>query len=512
MRALEAAAEAVGHSAHALMEEAGLAAAQETWLAMNGSEQRAVLVLVGPGNNGGDGLVAARHLLERGMDVHVSLLRPRAADDPVWQAALEAGVPVTLGTGDPDGALLGRQLEAAECVLDALLGTGANRPIAGDMAVALGRLREARARTRPPYLIALDLPTGVHADTGAADPLTVAADQTVCFGYLKTGMTQQPAGTLCGEIVCVDIGIPPALAEALPYEEADLVAARGAAVPRSPASHKGTFGHAMVAGGSRRYPGAVRLAAEACARAGTGLTTIAAPAVVQPLIAPGFPDATHEPLPSAAGMVRGAEAARTLLRALPGVDALLLGPGLGHTPASVEFIAHVLAGLDAVESMRAVVLDADALNALATLPGWWAHLALPRVLTTHPAEMGRLLRWTVAQVQADRLATALHAAVTTDSVVVLKGAGTIIAAPDGRARLSSAANPMLATAGTGDVLAGLITGLIAQGADPFDAASAAVYVHAEAGAIVARELGAASGLAQDLLRALAPPRRAMDRG
>jgi len=147
---------------------------------------------------------------------------------------------------------------------------------------------------------------------------------------------------------------------------------------------------------------------------------------------------------------------------------------------------------------------------LATMPGWHERLKLPRVLTPHPAEMWRLLGWTVAQVQADRLATALHAATTTGSVVVLKGAGTIVAAPDGRARLSAAANPMLATAGTGDVLAGLITGLIAQGADPFDAASAAVFVHAEAGAMVAKELGTASGLAQDLLRALAGPRRAMD--
>ncbi len=512
MRALEAAAEAAGHPTRALMEEAGLAAAQETWRAINGSEQRPVLVLVGPGNNGGDGLVAARHLLGRGMDVHVYLLRARADDDPAWQQTLAAEVPVTLGAEDSDGALLELLLGAADCVLDALLGTGVNRPIEGDFAVALGRLAEARSRPRPPYLVALDLPTGVHADTGGADPLTVGADLTVCFGYMKTGMTQQPAGTLCGEIVRVDIGIPPALAEALPYEEADLAAARRAAMPRGPASHKGTFGHAMVAGGSRRYPGAVRLAAEACARSGTGLTTIAAPAVVQPLIAPAFPDATHEPLPSAAGMVRGADAARALLRALPGVDALLLGPGLAHTAATVEFVAHVLAGLDPVESLRAVVLDADALNALATLPGWHERLALTRVLTPHPAEMGRLLGWPVARVQADRLATALHAAATTRSVVVLKGAGTVIAAPDGRARLSASANSMLATGGTGDVLAGLIVGLIAQGADPFDAASAAVYVHAEAGAIVARELGATAGLAQDLLRAIATPRRAMDGG
>lgn len=267
----------------------------------------------------------------------------------------------------------------------------------------------------------------------------------------------------------------------------------------------------MIAAGSRRYPGAARLSAEACARSGAGLTTIAAPAVVQPLIAPAFPDATYEPLPSAMGAMRGAEAARVLLRAMPDFDALLLGPGLSRTPATEEFIRHVLAGLDAIVGLCSVVLDADALNAVAQWSGWHQAFGAPRVLTPHPGEMARLLGTSVAAVQSDRLGAATNYARQTSSVVILKGSGTVVAAPDGRVRISLVANPMLATAGTGDVLAGILVGLLAQGAPAFEAACAAVWLHGECGERVAREVGVAGGLAQDLLRVLPAVRGRLDR-
>lgn len=516
MRTVEAAAEVAGTPTSELMQQAGLSAAQITWRQIDGDPERPVLILVGPGNNGGDGLVAATGLREVGAEVHAYLLRPRDEADPVWRAAQQAGVPTTLAEADPDLERLDTLLGEAACVVDALLGTGSRfggsegRPIDGTLAAVLDHLGEAREARPGMLLVALDLPTGVDADTGRADPHAVAADLTVCFGYAKVGLTQAPGRMLAGDIVVAPLEIPADTEATLPYDEIDPRLARLGVVPRPPDANKGTFGHAMIAAGSTRYPGAARLAAEACARSGAGLTTLAVPAVAQPLIAPSFPDATHEPLPSQAGAMRGAEAARRLLHALNGCDVLLLGPGLSLTPATEEFTRSVLSGLDAVAGLRAVVLDADALNALARHRGWHEWSAVPRVLTPHPGELARLLRTSVAEVQADRLDAALFAARETRSVVVLKGAGTIIATPDGRAAVSRVANPTLATGGTGDVLGGILVGLLAQGAAPFEAACTAVYLHAVAAAEVERELGAASGLAQDLLRALPTARRTLD--
>lgn len=509
MRVLEAEAVARGKTEWALMNSAGLATAQETWLAFGQLEERLVVVLVGPGNNGSDGLIAAANLRDYEADVHAYLLAPRPADDPALQLALEAGVIVTTVADDPGLVHLDEMLERTAGVLDALLGIGAHGPIEGDLAAILDHLGAIRTRrSRRFQVIALDVPTGIDADTGRADPHTVGADITLCFGYAKIGMFQFPARTLGGQVIRLDIGIPDDLGPDLPYDEIDLRAAQRAAPPRPLDTHKGSFGRAVLAAGSRRYPGAAVLAAEACARAGAGLTTIAAPASAQALLT-YFRDATHEPLPDTDGVLN-ADGARALLRALPGASALLVGSGLDLTPASREFVRTLLAGLDGVPGLGAVVLDADALNALADEPAWHERFAAPRILTPHPGEMGRLLGRTADEVQANRLDCATRYAQVTRSVVVLKGACTIVAAPDGRARLSAVANPMLAHGGTGDVLAGLIVGLVAQGADPFDAATAAVYLHGESAAMVAAEYGAAAGLAQDLLRALPDARKTLD--
>ena len=396
-------------------------------------------------------------------------------------------------------------------VLDALLGTGASRPIEADLARVLGRLRAAREQSSRPQLIALDLPSGLDPDTGAADPATVEADMTVAFGFAKVGLMTAAGRQFSGRVAPAELGLPAEDAERLPYEEITFRLTQRLLPARPADAHKGTFGRVVVAAGSRRFPGAARLAAEAAARSGVGLIVLAAPQEIQPLLVHGLPDAVHEPLPSRGGAVTG-EAARALLRALTGADALLVGPGLSLSSDTEKFMRSLLVGLDAVEGLRAVVFDADALNALAKLPGWHERLAITRVLTPHPAEMARLVRSTPAEVQADRLRCALEYARATESVVVLKGACAVVAAPDGRARISGAVNAVLATAGTGDVLAGLIGGLLAQGLDAFDAAAAAVFVHADCGRLVAEEFGSAAGLAQDLLRALPESRRLLDGG
>lgn len=508
MRAIEAEALAGDTDIYQLMDQAGLAAAQETWMALRIIEDRLVLVLAGPGNNGADGIIAAYHLRDMGARVHVYLLEARPDEDAAWEVLHDHEIPFTLATEDPDYNQLEALIGDAAAVLDALLGTGSNRPIEGRMADVLDRLGAARASGGRQQVIALDVPTGVDADSGRTDPHTVAADVTVGFGFVKVGLFQAPGRRYAGQVVRADIGVPSEPETELPYEEIEYrMAQRG--VPERPADgHKGTFGQAVVAGGSNRFPGAAVLAAEACARSGAGLTVIAAPEVTQPLLT-RFPDAVHAPLPSTDGTVNG-EAARALLRALTGTDALLVGPGLGHTNDTEEFVRGLLAGLDAVEGLRAVVLDADALNALAAQPDWHQWFQAPRIVTPHPGEMARLLGTTVEAVQDDRLRHATEYAQTINGVVVLKGACTIIATPDGRARISGAMNSVLATGGTGDVLAGLLVGFVAQGCEPLDAATAAVYVHTEAASMVAKEYGEAAGLAQDLLRALPDARKNLE--
>ena len=514
MRALEAEAAAAGVPERALMANAGLAAAQEAWLTLGAAEGREVLALVGPGNNGGDGLVAAGHLAAWGARVRVYLLRARPDTDPEWRALVEAGVPATALADDPGYAILEAALSSADMVLDALFGTGIDpvaRPFEGDTVEVLARLAAARAADPPVPLIALDLPSGVDADTGATDPAAVAADTTVTFGYAKVGLYAMPGHRLAGRIVPVEIGLPAASAVALPFEALRLREVQAMVPPRPSDGHKGTFGTVMVAAGARRFPGAARLTAEAAARSGAGLVTLAMPAEVQPLLA-ALADATHEPLPSADGAFAAA-AAPALLRALRAskARALLVGPGLGQSPGTRAFVAQLLGELGRVEDLRAVVLDADALNILATLEGWADRLTLPRILTPHPGEMARLVGQSVAAVEAHRLDRALALARSSRSVVVLKGACTIIAAPDGRVRISEAATSALAHAGSGDVLAGLCAGFVAQGLDVFDAASVAVYLHADAGRRVAEVYGDAATLASDLLRSLPEARKALER-
>ncbi|MCK9496698.1 MAG: NAD(P)H-hydrate dehydratase, partial [Dehalococcoidia bacterium] len=477
------------------------------------NEGAPILVVCGPGNNGGDGLVAARELVTWGASVAVYLTRSRGEDDAELAAVREAEIPVATAEDDPAFEELERWLAQAALIVDAVFGIGlrpGERSVEGVPREVLLRMETARERIAPPRVMAVDVPSGVDADTGAADEVAVRADQTVTFQCAKLGLFLGAGRALAGRVEVIDIGIPADAVRDLPVEELRLRDLRPGLPQRPDDSNKGTFGRAVIAGGSRRYPGAVRLAAEAAARSGCGIVTLAAPESVQPLLM-GLPDPTHEPLPDSDGHL-AAEGARTLLRALhtSTARALLVGPGLGLTDGTRAFVQHLLAGVDAVEGLDALVFDADALNVLAGEAEWWTRTPMPRVLTPHPGEMARLLGQSVAEVQARRLDVALEYAERTQSVVVLKGAGTVVAAPDGRARISDVANSALAHGGTGDVLAGLLVGLLAQGMTPFDAASAAVWVHTEAARQVSEVYGAPSTLASDLVKALPEARKLLE--
>ncbi|MCH8346221.1 MAG: NAD(P)H-hydrate dehydratase [Chloroflexi bacterium] len=505
---MQAAEKGAGVPVSKLMENAGLAVAQEAWLLLGEVAERRIVVLAGPGNNGGDGLVAARHLREWGGDVSVYLLKGRDEKDPVFAPLAEAKAPAT--TAEEDGKQGYKRLEellgGADLVIDALLGTGRARPIEGTLADVLERLQAARGRTLPPRLLAVDVPTGLDADTGAADPRCVAADGTVALGWSKVGLHLLPGAQLAGRVEVVEIGIPKS-AESEGWTE--LMTARWArsVLPERPAgAHKGTFGRALVVAGSPRYVGAAYLACMGGLRAGAGLVTLACASSLYPIFATKLTEATFEPLPDDEGYLT-AEGAHAVGQALArGYDSLLVGPGLGQE-GYVQAFMHSLLPLLKAGSLRGVVIDADGLNNLSKLEGWWKELSVPTVITPHPGELSRLTGLSMEEIQSDRLAVARRCAGEWGVTVVLKGANTVVAAPDpgghgGRARLSPFANPGLASGGTGDVLAGVIVGLLAQGLQPYEAACLGVYLHGLAAERVREELGSAGMLASDLLPAL----------
>lgn len=514
MRRLEERCTREGVTTDALMEQAGLAIAHvaHDLLASAGVPpgDGSVLVLVGPGNNGGDGLVAARHLAEWGHPVTGYLPRERSDLDEARGALPPNGVMLQTADDDPGLSALAEQLRGARLVVDALLGTGRSRPIEGALAAVLERVAEAQADSPDMLLLSVDLPTGLDADTGLADPLCPQADVTLALGLPKVGHMAFPGVVHTGRLEVADIGIPAHIAdEASAREVITPEWVRSALPTRTANSHKGTFGRTLVVAGSERYGGAAYLACMGAARAGAGLVTLAASENVLRLVAPKLIEATTLPLPSEDG-AQSHEASETLLAEVKECDALLVGCGLGRSRDADRLVRQAL--LTHRYPGIPLVLDADALNILADLPEWWAQLHGQTVVTPHPGEMSRLTGLSTAEVNAHRMSLAERYAAQWGVIVVLKGAYTVVASPQGSVRVSPFANPALATAGTGDVLAGVIAGLIAQGAEPFDAAACGVYIHGAAGEQARQAMGDAGVLAGDLLPLLPLAMRAIREG
>ena len=507
MRELEQRAEAAGVSTDTLMENAGLAVAQEIWMQLGSLEERRIAVLVGPGNNGGDGLVAARHLHEWGAQVRVYALRER--NDSQWNQTLELGVPCGTVAEDDNFEALEGLLAGAEAIVDALLGTGSSRPIEGDLAGIMERLAAVRSKTVKPKLVAVDLPTGLDADSGRLDPLAVGADETVTFHAPKVGLYMQPGASAAGSVQQVEIGIPPGLDADLQTEVLERRAAKALLPSRASDAHKGTFGRVLVIAGSTRYPGAAILAAKAAYRAGAGLVTIATPQSIATHLISSVPEATLLPLPEYdAGVISGHDAWEVIRDELPSIDAVVLGCGFGQHDHSGVFVRRFLVS-EEVASVKGIVLDADALNLVAADTSVLKNAVAPLVLTPHPGEMGTLTGLSNDEVQGQRLTLARDRAAEWGCHVVLKGANTVVATPDNRARVSEVAQPALATAGTGDVLSGAIGALLAQGLAPFDAATLGVYLHGDAGNRAARARGTIGVTASDVAEQLAMASRSL---
>lgn len=484
------------------------------------------VILAGSGNNGGDAMVVAALLQEAlpDADIKIYFHKRTRPDDP-------KGFPEKLTyteAEEQEGQNLSEKiafnafrmdLEEAVLVVDGLLGAGLSRPVTGDLARIIDMVNSARERRQydvaPLFVAAIDVPSGLNADTGAAMGTTLKADMTVTLGLPKIGLYNYQAADYTGRILLADIGLPQRLQEntAKSVDVTKTPALLTAAwvrrnLPRRPfTGHKGTFGKLMVLSGAKEYLGAPYLCTSAAMRSGAGLVTLASPQSAINVLAAKMSENTYLVLPEVESAEAVGKAADTLLQKIKDGDytALLFGPGLGNDANKLALIQKVV---EAGQNLPPMVIDADGLNLLAQIPDWFNKLKPGNILTPHPGELATLRNSTIKEIEQDRLKSAVEAARAFNQVVILKGAYTVVAAPDGRVRLNPGGNAGMATAGSGDVLAGIAAGLLAQFAknpeklDTFTVACLAVYLHSMTGELVSRDLGDTGLLASDFLQVI----------
>lgn len=502
MRELDRRTIAGGVPGAVLMERAGRGVARAV-LQLRRESRRTygpVILFAGTGNNGGDAFVTARLLREKGVRAELWLAgaRERVSGDARHHLERALAAQVALHELPTEEAVTAADIVDLEpgIVVDGVLGTGVHGPARGVAAAAIRRINELGERN---LVVAIDLPSGLDSDTGDAPGQAVRADVTVTMALPKRGLLTPAALDYVGVVEVVDIGLPATLTDSL-TAELELIAAADLRplVPRRPrASHKGTFGHALVIAGAPGFAGAAALAAGGALRAGAGLVSVLTPAAVAPIVAGIVPEAMVHPGAEAAGGGLAADAVRQWKRGLKDFNSLLIGPGLGareETRALLEFALR--------ESQAAVVLDADALNSLGPRLDVLRGRPAPVILTPHPGEMARLLGCSTKEVQADRAGAARRAADASGAVVVLKGAGTLVAASGQPLQLNLTGNAGLGTGGTGDVLGGILAGLLAQGLSPYDAARLGIYLHGRAGDRAALRGSQAGLIAGDVIAEL----------
>lgn len=478
-----------------LMERAGsglVACLEQT---LGSARGKRVTIICGKGNNGGDGFVAARLLHRRRANVRVLAMTPvselsREAATMYRQFVRAAGKSAVQSYTSQNRAL--SLLRESDILIDALLGTGLSSEVTGRYGDAIDCINEAG---RP--VVAVDLPSGLHADTGALLGRAVRASLTVTFGLPKLGLYQNHGIDLSGLVSLVDIGIPPAYIEDVASRTTLMTPAfvRGALPARRASSHKGTFGHAGIIAGSVGKTGAAAMTAKAALRVGAGLVTVAVPSSINDLLEAKLLEAMTVPMPDTKARTFSRTAFDRLTAFIAARTAIAIGPGLSTHPETVELVQALTKQLD-----RPSVLDADALNALAGRASVLTSCKTPPILTPHPGEMARLeTDATTQSINADRIGTAVRFARERGVFVVLKGARTVVARPDGAAAICPTGNPGMATAGTGDVLTGMILGLLAQGLAPWEAACAGTYLHGSAGDLASAEKGQAGLIAGDVI-------------
>jgi NAD(P)H-hydrate epimerase len=494
-------------SSAALMENAGVSGAELVSVLLPKFAAKKIVVLCGKGNNGGDGFVVARRLRNLGAAPQVFLLVP--LEEMKGEAAENArrwkdtGGTLTILKSAGEWAAAKSTLGSAQIVIDALLGTGIRGTVRGMLAEAIDDVN-AIAKSNPATVIAVDIPSGLPADTGVALGPAIKANATVTFTAPKIGMIQPQAAEFVGELYVRNIGSPFKLLEEVGKSRLRWIDAEEVkifAAPRHQGGNKGDYGHALVVAGSYGKSGAAVLASWAALRAGAGLVTVATPDSILPIVAAHSPEIMTEPLAAtSAGTIslKSFDNGR-FKKLLDKKRALSIGPGIS-TNDETQLVVHKLVSDRTVP----IILDADGLNAFAGRASQLKHPAGNLALTPHPGEMARLLGCSIPEVQSNRLALALKSAADWNAHIVLKGHQTIVASPDGQAYINSTGNPGMGTAGTGDVLTGILGGLTAQfgTADWPRVLAFGVYLHGLAGDIPYAEFSNAPLMATDLIRAL----------
>lgn len=484
-----------------LMENAGRGTVHQLVKHFGHPEGRKVAVFVGPGNNGGDGLVIARLLHQMGAFPVIYLLAPFDAmkGDAAINLDNVRNLPVTIRhLLEKEEILAEATVDLADTwlIVDAMFGTGLSRELEGCYAKAVSLINKF-----PGPVLAVDVPSGINSDTGQTPGPCVQADMTVTYGLPKPGLFIPPGSSCAGQVLVEDIGLPPeaVFASGLTIEllEADRV--RNLLPVRPAAGHKGTFGHLLVVAGSLGMTGAALLCGRAALKSGVGLVTLAAPQELHIIYAASLPEAMTLPLLKSTTPWFGSDSFEEIAAAVLGKQAVVLGPGIGTRPVTAELVIRLYKELKVP-----MVVDADALNILASQPEVLRNPPAPRILTPHPGEMARLVGRTTREIQADRLTIAISFASSHRVFLVLKGAATIVADPDGNAVLNPTGNVGMATGGMGDVLTGVLASLLAQGLSPWDAARLAVYSHGLAGDRLARAMGINLGYTASELAAEIP--------
>lgn len=523
MRAIEQAADKSGLTYDLMMQHAGKAVADAITDRFGLTNGKRVVILVGIGNNGGDGLVVGHHLSEAGAQVAIYLAKERPETDANLKRLTDKQIFIAIHDADQGARILKKLLQSADMVVDSLLGTGFRLPLKGSLKDLLTMAKSVLdKRDIQPAIVAVDCPSGLDCDTGEISQEALQADLTVTLGAAKPGLLLFPGASAVGKLVIGSIGLPDDQKELseIKTELADEKQLLAWLPTRTLDAHKGTFGRVIVIAGSINFPGAAALAGLAAYRVGAGLVTMAVPSVIQGLLAPAFPEATWILLPHELGVI-GGNALDVLHDELGQAEAIVLGPGFGQEETTKLFlmrffgmenrgqrgrIGFVRQGeepRDQALELPACVIDADGLKLLAKSDDWPQNLPKETILTPHPGELALMTGLSIEAIQKDRINIARDWAMKWGQILVLKGANTVVAAPDGRAMVIPIASPALARAGTGDVLAGAIAGLRAQGLAGYEAAVLGSYIHGRAGLAAARKLGTtASVLASEVAEAI----------
>lgn len=511
---LENEADKKGLSYKKMMQNAGHGLGKEIILIAHSHnlEKVNILGLIGPGKNGGDTIIAMTQLADEKLDVTVYLINREASDDQLLEKFNEKGGKTSDNEKDRQFTTLSELIINCDILVDGVLGTGFRFPLKEEVKIPLQNIKRIlNDMDIKPIIVAVDCPSGIENDTGEVSDETISADITICMAAIKQGLLKLPAYEFIGDLRFVDVGFTNKNSPlaTLKNHVADEAMIRSLVIKRPLDAHKGTFGTAMIVAGSLNYAGAVLLAGRAAYQVGVGLVTLGIPAVLHTALVGHFPEATWLLLPNEMGSI-SSSAASVLMKSFDKVSALLVGCGLGTEAVTFDFLESLICesattkknrdrigfALDPQKNISdknykipPLVIDADGLKLLARIPNWQKLLPKSTILTPHPGEMEILTGVSKEKIQANRLSVAEHFAKEWQQTIVLKGAFTVIATPEGTTTTIPVATPALSRAGSGDVLAGMIVGFRAQGLDAHGSAIAGAWYHAQAGLLAAESLG-----------------------